>query len=218
MVGKTNSRSSSIFVGAHPDDIEAGCLGTIMYLIKQRNEDVYCIVATDGEAGVDNSVRLSRLERSMKALGGAGVKKENITFMHLPDTLLDANRISLFSKIEVLCIKNPVKRVFLQSNKDAHQDHRAVYDAGISAARNVGMVLAYESNASTTTEFSPTYFVGIDPYIKSKLKLLEHNGKTQNDARYKSMDCLEALARHRGMQSKVASHAEAFEVLRMGEA
>ena len=187
-----------------------------MGLLKRKSGNVYCMIASDGEEGMGKAVKFNRSSESLRSLIGAGIKKRDVTFMHLPDTHLELHKPAMISQIEKLCSKNNVHTVFLPTGKDTHQDHRALYDAAISATRNAGGVLTYESTSSTMSCFSPTYFVGIDPYMKDKTRLLGYH-KSQNGKRYMKTDCIAAIARYRGTQSKKARYAEAFEVIRITE-
>ena len=57
-------------IGAHPDDIEFGCGGT---LIKYRRlgHKVYLLVTTHGDQGGDGNVRAKELRRSAQIMGAA---------------------------------------------------------------------------------------------------------------------------------------------------
>ncbi len=64
-------RNVILAVGAHPDDIEIGCGGTLAKHI-ERGDDVYVIVMTNGERGNHNMDR-SECLRSLQTLGVKGV-------------------------------------------------------------------------------------------------------------------------------------------------
>lgn len=205
-----------LFIGSHPDDIELGCLGSMLHYSKYDKANVYCIIASDGEEGCAGSNKYNRMDESIKCLTGAGVKKSRIKFLHLPDRQLELHSLRIIEEVEKSCKENDINWVLLQTNQDTHQDHRSVYSAVMSAARNIDNVLIYESNSSTATSFSPNYFVDISPYIKEKMDLLAHH-KSQADRQYMKVDSVLGLARYRGSQSKKASYAEAFEVFRITE-
>jgi LmbE family N-acetylglucosaminyl deacetylase len=59
--------------------------------------------------------------------------------------------------------------VFIPSENDTHQDHRAVYRAARVATRKVKEVYIYQA-PSTTTDFSPTVYIDITGYIDKKVE------------------------------------------------
>lgn len=203
-----------MFVGAHPDDIELGCLGTIMnYVEKGRN--IICVVASDGEIG--NPAKANRQIESIMALTGAGVNKENIVFLQRPDTRLIESYNVIFGELEKIARTANVQRVFFHTDHDRHQDHRAICEITLGATRFVPDQIAYQSNSSTLpNKFAPNLFVDIGPYIKRKLNLLAHH-KSQGDRQYMHVSSVTALARNSGENSKSFAYAEAFEILRLSE-
>ena len=72
---------SLLFIGAHPDDIELGCAGTICYFIENKY-DVYCYHLTNGEYTDVNGNQVRNFEEiyetTKKSFGILGVKEENI--------------------------------------------------------------------------------------------------------------------------------------------
>jgi LmbE family N-acetylglucosaminyl deacetylase len=206
-----------LFVGSHPDDIELGCLGSILHYTKNGNANVYCIIASDGEGGNTDARMFDRVDEGVRCLVSAGVKSDNISFLHLPDKQLELHTIKIIDAVENICKEKNINWVFLQTDQDTHQDHRAVYHATLSAVRNVDNVLVYESNSSTTPVFTPNYFFDISPYVKEKTDLLTHHHKSQMDRHYMKVDSVVGLARYRGEQSRKMPYAEAFEVFRITE-
>ena len=54
-------------IGAHPDDIEAGCGGTLLKYA-QNGHRIFLMVMTDGDKGGSSDVRKREQERSAKQL------------------------------------------------------------------------------------------------------------------------------------------------------
>ncbi|MDE1871608.1 MAG: PIG-L family deacetylase [Candidatus Micrarchaeota archaeon] len=208
-------KDNVLFVGAHPDDIELGCLGTIMNYLR-KGKDITCVIASDGEDGNNNAKKYNRLTESRRSLTGAGLKENDIIFLHLPDRRLEIHKLVMIERLEDIFKKKGINKVFLHTNKETHQDHKTVYEAATSAARNVPAVFIYESNSSTISDFSPKYFINIGPFVDRKVKLLQHH-QSQQDKKYMMVDSVAALARHRGTQSKVHAYAEGYEIFRVAE-
>ena len=68
-------------IGAHPDDLELGCAGT---LIKhaQRGDDVYMMIITDGSAGGEADVRSSEQLEAAKIIGALGWCSSAVMWTH----------------------------------------------------------------------------------------------------------------------------------------
>jgi LmbE family N-acetylglucosaminyl deacetylase len=200
-----------LFIGAHPDDIELGCGGT---LIKHLNNkyNVFALIVSDGERGL-NGNRYKRITETKNALVDIGFKESNIIFLHIPDTLFIENRKVILSSIEQICEEHNVERVYTHTNKEYHQDHIVVFEETLRGARKVPDILTYETNAHTFSTFSPNYFVDISDVFDKKVLLLNHH-HSQAKKEYFKPDVIESLAKFRGSQAKKC-YAEGFEIIRM---
>jgi len=195
-------------IGAHPDDIEFGCGGTLIKYAKNKN-GVYMFVATEGGFGGDAKIR--KMEQ-MEAAKFIGVKE--VFWAGLKDTEVEDNR-QLILKIEEIINKINPEIVFLNYPDDVHQDHRALAQAGISASRYVKEVLFYE--VPTTQRFEPDIFVDIQDVMDDKLKLLQLHTSQVDKTRVKNLTILESAqscANFRGFQGRV-KYAEGFKALRV---
>jgi LmbE family N-acetylglucosaminyl deacetylase len=139
-------------IGAHPDDIEFGCAGTLIKYA-QAGHKVSLMVLTDGSYGGDPAVR--RKEQEDVA---AYIQAKELFWGGYRDTELVDNR-ELISRIDEVVNTAKPDIVFLNYFEDVHQDHRAASEAGISATRYVMEVLFYE--VPTTQRFEPDIFVDI---------------------------------------------------------
>jgi LmbE family N-acetylglucosaminyl deacetylase len=203
-----------LFIGAHPDDVELGCLGTIHKHL-QNGDKVYVIVATDGEAGNIDVKKFNRFEESIKCLEEVGVPPQNIIGLHLPDTGVITHRQSLLAQIEEFCKNHKIDTIYVNSNKDYHQDHVVVFEETIRGARKVPNILVYESNSSTLPTFAPNFFVDITNFVDKKAEFLKYH-ESQNQKYFIKDSSVKSLAKFRGNQTKMfVEYAEAFEVFRM---
>jgi LmbE family N-acetylglucosaminyl deacetylase len=209
-------------IGAHPDDVEFGCGGTLP-LFKKNGHQVNVLVLTRGEASGDPVVRENESKFAAATLG-----VDRLTFGGLPDTRI-TDGIETINMIEDAIDTVAPDFVFTHSSKDSHQDHRNTHLASLSAARSVKRVLLYESPAALK-EFYPHVFIDVTSTMKIKLKAIEafnsQNGKAYmkghtrpDDPCYectnygKASNAIAGLARFRGFQAGVGL-AEAFEVAR----
>jgi len=207
-------------VGAHPDDFELGCGGSLA-LFKQLGHQVNGLVLTRGEASGDPIVRENEARRASALIG-----LDNLSFGNLTDTRI-ADGIDTIHTIENEIDAFAPDFVFTHSIKDSHQDHRNTHLATISAARRVSRVLLYESPAALR-DFYPQAFIDINSTFQIKLSAIaafdSQSTKTYINAQPSSSDpcstcerngqvsnAAAGLARFRGFQAGVGL-AEAFEV------
>jgi len=203
-------------IGAHPDDIELGCGGTLA-LFNSREHEVYALVLTRGEASGDPLLRQRECEDAAKIIG---VKE--LFFGDLEDTKITEG-IETIMVIERILGKIVPDIVFSHSHKDGHQDHRNCGFASLSAARNCRRVLLYESPAALR-DFCPQVFVDITStfhikrralgyfYSQGSKPFLDFNNAMGESRKFPNLlNVTEGQARFRGFQAGVLL-AEAFEV------
>jgi len=193
-------------VGAHPDDIELGCAGTLA-LHKLSGDKVYLLVLTKGEASGNAEVREEECKRAADILG-----VDCLFFGGLKDTEVHDGRETI-DIIEKIIDKIKPDVIYAPTYKDTHQDHRNTGYASLSASRRCKMILLYEG-ASTQRDFTPQVFVNIEKTFELKKKVTRVFGSQLNNHRGGyglAVKGIEGLAKYRGYQAGV-DVAEAFEV------
>lgn len=196
---------SILAIGAHPDDIELGCGGTL-YQAYKAGKRVVAVYMTKGEKSGNVKVRM---KESIDALTILGVKE--VHFGDFPDTEIP-NSFKAIDFLEQFCIRNSPELVLTHTINDTHQDHRQVGWLSISAFRNVPKILAYETPRVRPSAFSPTYFVDISSCLEKKWEAMKCH-ISQKEKRYFAYESTINLASFRGSQAGV-SVAEAFEVVK----
>jgi len=151
-------------IGAHPDDIEIGCSGTLMKLA-DRGDQVFLYIATKGERGGDPEVREREAERSAEKMGAREILWGGFIDCEIPHGL------PLIQGLEDAIQQVKPDMLFVHGPEDTHQDHRGLADAAQSAARRVPNFLFYES--PTTLHFMPSVYCNIESTITRKIELLE---------------------------------------------
>jgi LmbE family N-acetylglucosaminyl deacetylase len=194
-------------VGAHPDDIELGCGGTIGAASK-LGKRVIAVFLSKGEQSGNPEVRP---KESIEALATLGVKE--VYFGDFPDSEIPCSRQAI-DFLEAFFVANKPDTVLTHTIHDIHQDHRQVGWLSISAFRNAPILLAYETPRVTQT-FSPTYFVDITNCVNDKWSALKCHF-SQKTKRYITYESMVNLASFRGSQVSLPA-AEAFEVVRYVE-
>jgi LmbE family N-acetylglucosaminyl deacetylase len=194
-------------VGAHPDDIELGCGGTISAASKLGNK-VIAVFLSKGEQSGNPEVRP---KESIEALSLLGVNE--VYFGDFPDTEIPCSRQAI-DFLEAFFVANKPETILTHTINDIHQDHRQVGWLSVSAFRNAPRLLAYET-PRVTPAFSPTYFVDITNCVTDKWSALKCHF-SQKTKRYITYESMVNLASFRGSQVNLPA-AEAFEVVRYVE-
>ncbi len=197
------ARRRILAVGAHPDDIEIACGGT---LAKMRDEgsQVWGLVMTQGEKGGNGHVRPCEAQRGAEFLG-----LDQVQILNLPDTRLQECAQDVHATIERVVREFKPDLILTHSPHDLHQDHQTVHEATCRAARNLSMILCYES-PSVTREFAPTFFSNIGDYLDIKVDGIKEHWD-QRSKPYMQEERVRGVAVFRGGQAKLR-YAEGFEV------
>jgi LmbE family N-acetylglucosaminyl deacetylase len=194
-------------IGAHPDDIEYGCGGTVT-LYAQKGHDVYLFVATDGALGGDAGVRRREQEDSKLVMGA-----RRIFWGDYRDTEVPYNR-ELIGRIESVIRQVQPTMIFVNAPDDTHQDHRNLAQATVSATRYVPNFLFYE--VPSTQNFTPNCYTNVEKVLDRKLACLEAHRSQVTKTNIEDMTIVElarSCANFRGIQGRV-KYAEAFQSVR----
>ena len=190
-------------IGAHPDDYEAGCFGTLTkhYM---NGDEIFGLILTRGNKGGNPE------ERKNEALHSAMLIKMELTFGDFDDGRLPYD-ISLIAFLEDFIKKINPDIVYTTSQHDRHQDHKHLGMAILPATRSINEVYAYET-ISNTHDFNPTYFVNINAYKGVKQTSINSH-KSQADRMY--MERFELINAYRGLKiGKINDLYESFEVIK----
>ena len=197
-------------LGAHPDDIEFGCGGSLLRF-SRAGHDVYLYVATCGELGGDPVKRKHEQEDACIFIG---IKK--IFWGGYEDSHIPLSK-ELISNIENVLKEIKPDYIFVHNNDDTHQDHRVLANATLSATRYIPNFLFYE--VPTTVNFFPNVYIDIDKIIDDKLVLLQKHYSQVTRVlvdmpELSIVDIARSTARFRGIQGRTGT-AEAFRSLRL---
>lgn len=157
-------RLKIVVAGAHPDDPESGCGGTIA-LYTDLGHEVTILYLTRGEAGIKGkSAQEAAAIRTIEAQKACAILKAKPVFAGQIDgaTELNATRYQQFR--EILEAEKP-DIVFTQWPIDTHRDHRAtsllVYDAWLQAHRAFDLFYFEVEQGEQTQLYHPTNYVDI---------------------------------------------------------
>lgn len=191
-------------IGAHPDDIELGCGGTLC-AHRDNSDDIAMLVMTTGERGPQDSVSRVREQEDAAALLGAKLFWGGFEDGAVPD---GREAVDMIQGV-IAAVKPSV--VYTHFPSDTHQDHRATGVASQAACRRLSRVLFYE--APTSEGFRPELYVDIAEVLERKVDALRTHMSQVLKNGLVDLEAVEGQARYRGFQARVR-WAEAFEVSR----
>ncbi len=195
-------------IGAHPDDIEAGCGGALIKYA-QKGHRVFLMVMTQGEQGAGRGTRKREQLQAAKRL-----QAEKMYWGGFPDTQVPTGR-TLIQKIERVVKEVDPHFIFAHFHDDTHQDHRHIAESTITATRYTKNVLFYEG--LTTQNFAPTVFIDIDAVLDDKIAAIEAHASQVRKTNIEGLtivDIMRSSAHFRGIQGRV-KNAEGFLPLRL---
>jgi LmbE family N-acetylglucosaminyl deacetylase/CheY-like chemotaxis protein len=208
--GRTNRESSRpreyvLAVGAHPDDVEIG-VGGILAAHRDAGDTVVILTMSRGAKGGEPEDRQTESLHSAELLGA------RLFLEDLVDTEITSTGPTIAIIERVIKQVNP-SIVYTHSIHDRHQDHRAIHEAVIVAARSVDTVACYQS-PSSTVDFRPSRFVSIDGFTEKKIELLQCFQSQANIRKYLEPDFVRATARYWSRYSSSSDHCEPLEIIR----
>ena len=203
----------ALVIGAHPDDPETGCGGT-MILLKQAGYEVVSVYMTKGEAGIAGksheesaTIRVAEATRASQVLGARPV------FMTQIDGNAEINKERYVEMRELIASEKP-DIVFTHWPIDSHADHRVcsslVYDAWRRLGYNFELYYFEAMSGMQSTYFQPTDYVDISKVAQQKREACNCHLSQDMDSVYEWHGPME---RFRGMEFRCHS-AEAFIHLR----
>jgi len=197
-----------IAIGAHPDDIEIGCGGSLARHV-ENGDHVKMVVLTSGEkGGASGKVREAELKKAALALGVT-----DVVCLRFPDTNIPLTP-EPSDKLDVIVKEFKPMRAYIPFWREIHQDHRRTSEVALVASRNLPQILMYEG-PSTAPQFEADYWVDIADTVEKKLESLAQY-VSQGEKDILKLDAIRSLNHFRGYQART-TYAEAFDIFRFVE-
>jgi LmbE family N-acetylglucosaminyl deacetylase len=206
-------KKTILAIGAHPDDIEIGCAGTLLNHF-EKGCDIYFIISSFGEkceVKEKNHSCLIAIRKEESTKAAAAIKVKDIFYLNLPDTNIEHSGLAVGSIEKIISLIKP-NLILTHTLQDNHQDHKNIGYSTISACRRSKSNILHYETPSTAQSFQPVVYSDISNYIKRKIEILKCFS-SQNEKMYLDNDAIIGLARYRGYTSG-SKYAEAFEVSR----
>jgi LmbE family N-acetylglucosaminyl deacetylase len=204
-IGRREAEPARVLaIGAHPDDIEIGCAGTLLTLMEQREVAEVCWVVLSGKGE-----RVDEARNSAEALLD-GISSKVIV-RDFPDGFFPYQGERIKDFFEELKADLSPDVVFTHQRADLHQDHRVCCELTWNTFRD-HLILEYEVPKYDGDMSAPNAFVPLEDHIRERKihHLLEYFG-SQRSKRWFHEDLFSSLLRLRGMEcNSPTTYAEAF--------
>jgi LmbE family N-acetylglucosaminyl deacetylase len=205
-IGRPHATPTRVLaIGAHPDDIEIGCGGTILKLIEESAVSEICWVVLSGEGE-----RAREARRSAEAML-EGLPASEVVVCEFRDGFFPYDGERVKDYFEELKESFSPDVVFTHQRADLHQDHRTTCELTWNTFRN-HLILEYEVPKYDGDMSAPNAFVPLsEGQSRRKIEHLMDHFASQRSKHWFREDLFSSLLRLRGMEcNSPSSHAEAF--------
>jgi LmbE family N-acetylglucosaminyl deacetylase len=213
-------------IGAHPDDLEILCGGTLAKYSADGHTVAMCHVARGDRGSYEHSREEIAKIRDAEARSAADIIGAEYFALGVPDGELNASdQAQRSAVIEAIRIVKP-DVILAHAPNDYMSDHVAASQLALDASF-LATVPLYETHSPqidtvpalaymetvSGNDFVPTEYVDVSDYIDTKLAMLaKHTSQLTWLAEHDNVDMLDQIrtvSRFRGLQCGVA-HAEGF--------
>ena len=213
-------------IGAHPDDIELACSGTLAKCVKRGDTVIVCHVSSGNLGHVvisPDELQIIRANEAKSAGNLAGIEVIWGGFHDLD--IYDNNKEARDKIVDIIKYANP-DFIITHSPEDYMPDHtavsRLVFDASFTATlpnyktkynKPAKLVPIYYMDTISGVNFNPTEYVDISEEINLKLEMLEcHKSQLEWMREHDNIDFADMVrtcSKYRGYQCGV-EYAEGF--------
>ena len=192
-------------IGAHPDDIEIGCCGTILKLVEEDAVSAICWVVLSGEGE-----RAEEARASAEAVLST-VPEKRLMLRDFRDGFFPYDGGEIKEFFESLKSEFSPDLVLTHQRADLHQDHRVSCELTWNTFRD-HLILEYEVPKYDGDLGSPNLFVNLgEDLCRRKVDHLMTHFASQRPKRWFKEDLFSGLLRVRGMEcNSPTSYAEGF--------
>jgi LmbE family N-acetylglucosaminyl deacetylase len=192
-------------LGAHSDDIEIGCGGTILRLLSENKDvDVHWVVL--GASGKRNGEAAASANKFL-----VNAIKKKIIIKNFKDSFFPYIGEEIKNFFEVLKKRVSPDVIFTHYRHDLHQDHRLISELTWNTFRE-HFILEYEVIKYDGDLGAPNFFFHLDQETcKRKIDILKDYFKTQAKRDWFTADAFLSMLRIRGIECKAPEkYAEGF--------
>ena len=208
---KSNKKRDIVVFGAHPDDFEVGCSGTILKYLKDINLRIF-VMSDRYEDG-----KLRNMKEKEKAFKILGLENIPFTIYDIPTRVFHDYKSKIRNILYDIAYNSNVDVVFTPPVHDIHQDHIVLAEEVMRLFREK-TIFGYEVIRSGY-DFMPMMHVTLpEKIVEKKIKAAQcyksQWSTTTSGGYYFAKEVMKGLMRARGAQFGL-QFAEAFEVYQL---
>lgn len=196
---------SILCLGAHADDIEIGCGGTLLKLTEQnQNVSVHWVIFSATPPRAREAKRSAQIFLRK-------AREKRVTIKTFRDSYFPFMGERIKKYVQQLSRDTVPDLIFTHHRRDLHQDHRLIAELTWNAFRS-HLILEYEIPKYDGDMGAPNAYVHLDKALAGRKVLhICDTFKTQKSKHWFGADTFLALLRLRGLESNSPSkYAEAF--------
>jgi LmbE family N-acetylglucosaminyl deacetylase len=196
-----------VCLGAHSDDIEIGCGGTVLELTRRYRVAARWIIFSAGAPRRDDQRRAEALAGAARFLAGAAEKE--IVVARFRESFFPYDGAPIKEYFEQLKSGPEPDVIFTHYRGDLHQDHKLISDLTWNTFRHT-LVLEYEIPKWDGDLGTPNCYVRLsDDIVEEKIRAICETFASQRGKHWFSEDTFRSLMRLRGVEANTR-FAEAF--------
>ncbi len=204
-IGTPRRPLSVLAIGAHADDIEIGCGGTILRLVQAQllSDITWLVLGATGDRAIE-------AERSASVFG-SGVASMDVRVSGFRDGFFPTELKAIKESFEHLKPRIEPDLIFTHRREDLHQDHRLTAELTWNTFRN-HMILEYEIPKFDGDLGPQNFYVELTEAICArKTGLIMAQFPSQAGRDWFTEETFRSLLRLRGIEARASSgYAEAF--------
>lgn len=205
-------------VGAHLDDIEIACGGTLAKAVKAGHQVKVLIMSKSGYTNKEGIMQRSddtAVIEGTNALHRLGIQDIDILNFPTKDIPFQSDVVNA---IDVCISRYNPDIIFTHHPFDTHQAHVGTSNATIAAARRKNTIFFYEPitpSGRSYVAFRPQLYIDIESTIEDKLESLREHKSEYN--KFGAEDWITGVMCRCGFRGYEIGkrYAEAFEILRI---
>jgi len=192
-------------LGAHSDDIEIGCGGTILRLLKEHRDVKvdWIVFSGKGDRAAEAKESADRFTRN--------AAERTIVVKGFRDGFFPYTGVEIKEHFEELKASLSPHVIFTHSRGDLHQDHRVISELTWNTFRD-HFILEYEVIKYDGDLGTPNFYAHLDESVcREKIATILDVFRSQRPRRWFTDDVFLSILRLRGMESNAPErYAEGF--------
>lgn len=205
-------------IGAHLDDIEIACGGTLAKAVQTGHTVKALVMSKSGYTNKEGKIQRSddvAVREGLNALHTLGIQDIEVLDFETKDIPF---RSDVVNAIDLRLADFKPDVIFTHHPFDTHQAHEGVAKATIAAARRLNTIFFYEPitpSGRSYVAFRPQMYVDITDTVDTKIAALKCHTSEYN--KFGAEDWIEGVRCRCGFRGYEigTKFAEAFEVLRL---